>query len=226
MSSKNRELEFKTVVMNFLYRLSDASEKAVPFDNLTDLMWRILYPSLSEYDLERWRQSCSPITFDKQEMYQISTNKIQLISLVLYRTGVLPNRDNLRNRKYGSVMVEGGKVQRGGLRTHLLSDVQLKNFLMRHLILSSYIAKTMNSYGVHFDVLWAILSPYVTHEDYDLWEQNNIKNHKSNTYIWNLEKVNICMTVMDRVDFLWQTGVTDEPEEFVKEDGTIDFGGT
>jgi hypothetical protein len=226
MSGSSHDIEFKTVVMNFLYRLSDATEKAQPFDNLTDWMWATLYPSLSEYDIERWRQTCTPITGSKQELYQISINKVQLISLVLYRSGVFPNRDNLRNRKYAQVMVEEGKVQRGGLKTHLLSDIQLKNFLMRHMILASYIAKNMSSYGVHYDIFWAILSPYVTHEDYVLWQENNNKNQGKNDYVWNIEKVKICMDVLDRADFLWQTGVTDEPEEEATEDYNIEFRGS
>ena len=222
--STSQGLGYKSVVMGFLYRLSDATSHRMPFDNITDAFWAMINPFLDEYDHERWRKSCTPRMYTKEEQYQISVNKIQLVSLVLYRTGVLPNRDGLKNRKY-QIVTTTGKKERGGLRTHLLSDVQLKQFLMRHLMLLAYITKAMQSYSVHIDVLWAVLSPYVTVEDYELWQSNNgtFGNPKNpimhNEYRWNIEKIKICMGVMERADFLWQTGITDEPEDMIDEGG-------
>ena len=76
------------------------------------------------------------------------------------------------------------------------------------------------------DIMWAVLSPYVTVEDYEMWKANNdtFGNPKNpfgmyNEYRWNVEKIKICMTVMERSDFLWQTGVTDEPEEVIDSGG-------
>lgn len=224
--STSQGLEYKSVVMGFLYRLSDATSHRMPFDNVTDAFWAMINPFLDEYDHERWRKACTPKQNTNEEQYQISVNKVQLVSMVLYRTGVLPNRDGLQNRKY-QIVTATSKVERGGLKTHLLSDVQLKQFLMRHLMLLAYIAKAMQSYAVHMDILWAVLSPYVTIEDYELWQSNNTTfgNPKNplmyNDYRWNVEKIRICMGVMERADFLWQTGITDEPEDFADKEGQL-----
>jgi len=210
--SSSKDLEFKSVVMFSLYRISDATANSQSIAEISDLTWATLNAFLNEDDHERWRQMCTPMMYgDIDEEYQISINKLQLISLVLYRNGVLPNRDSLPNRKYESIININNKSKTSGLRTHLLSDIQLKSFLMRHLILALTLSKARVDYGFHIDALWGILSPYITYEDYELWIQNNMKN-SGNPYIWNIEKVRICMNVMERADFLWQTGITDEPD--------------
>ena len=211
--SVSKDLEFKSVVMFSLYRISDATANAQSIQEIADFMWATINPFLNEDDHEKWRQMCTPMFGGPEEDFQISINKLQLISLVLYRHGVLPNRDALQNRKYD--LNTNGKFKShsgGGLKAHLLSDVQLKSFLMRHLILGITLSKARVDYGYHIDALWGILSPYVTYEDYELWVGNNMRN-KTNPYQWNIEEVKICMDIMERADFLFQTGITDEPLE-------------
>ena len=79
---------------------------------------------------------------------------------------------------------------------------------------------------IHLDVMWFILTPYVTQEDYAKWNDNNnsFGNQNSNKYShykWNIYKYRIIMNVMNRADFLWQSTVIDAPEEFVNSDGDI-----
>lgn len=217
---KSGQLEFKSVVMGFLNRTSDASSLGQNISNIVDALWAMLEPFLEAEDHEKWREKCTEFDGSDTETHRTSIEKVRLISLVLYRIGVLPNRDNLKNRKYEMESTDN-KVEHGGLRTHLIQDIELQQFIMRHLMWVSRITKAMMPYDVHMDVLWAFLSPYITEEDFYEWKANNEKIQTDplyHDYLWNIMKIRICMKVLERADFLWQTGVTDEPEEFIDGD--------
>jgi len=214
-------LEFKSVVMGFLYRISDATSVSMDFDKIADALWASLEPFLDADDHQRWRDDCTPLFYTKDELYGITVKKVQMISLILYRIGVLPQRDRITNKFY-EVQVGEGKHERGGLKSHVTEEIQIKQFFMRHLMWISRITGRSMRFDVHVDVLWAMLSPYITQEDMYEWQGNNKVfgplGKRTNSYRWNIEKLRICMKVLARADFLWQTGMVDEPEEYIDGD--------
>lgn len=219
-------LTFKSVVMSYLYRLSELTSKCEPMDFHADTLWAHLEPFLTEEDHEIWVEETSSLGIDQ---YQVSMNKLKVISLVLYKYGLLPPKEHIYNKKY-KLQVERGKREDKGLTAHVIEDIEISQFFMRHMILMSYLTANQKDYGVHIDVLWSILSPYATEEDYNDWESNNMTFGKEgswsyNPYVWNIEKVKICMKVLDRADFLWKTGVVDRPEELIGRDGEIGIRG-
>lgn len=224
MASKGQdESDFNSVIMSNFYRISECTSHKMPFDNILDGFWAIMEPFLDEYDHEHWRELDDLTTYSTSEMFQSIVGKLQLISLVLYKNGILPNRDSLKNRKYEKLMEKGEKGSRS-FKYHVIEDVKLQHYIMKHLRDLSYIMKNRMEFDVHADVLWAVLSPYVTEEDYLKWKLNNKKFSRSHPYRWNIEKIRICMIVLERADFLLETGMTDEPIEYIDKDGKINVG--
>ena len=213
MADSSKGLQFKSVIMGNFYRLSETSAHALPFNNILDVMWAKVEPFLDEYDKEEWRQKCAITPYSEEMLYEINMNKLKVISLVLYKNGVFPNRDNLDNRKYRDY-TSGGSHRVKGMTIHIIDDIKIQQFFMRHLFLMTYITKNGGRFDVHVDVLWAVLSPYVVEEDFDMWELNNkaLKTGKFDEYQWNIEKLRICMVVLERADFLFESGITDEPD--------------
>jgi hypothetical protein len=215
--SKNEGLTFKGVVLSFLYRLSEITAASEPSDYLIDSLWAMLKPFTIEEDNEAWQSHTG------DNSYQSTMNKLRILSLVLYRNGLLPAREYIGNRKF-EISIKKSKQGNQGLKSHVIEDIQINQFFMRHLLLISIIAKRYADYGCHIDTLWSMLSPYVTEEDYNEWESNNktYGNHDSwmyHPYIWSINKIRICVTCMDRADFLWRTGTVDEPEEMLSKAG-------
>lgn len=211
--SEGQGLQFKSVIMGNFFRLSESSAQSLPFNNILDTMWALIEPFLDEYDKEEWRKKCSIEPYSEEMLYKINMSKIKIISLVLYKNGVFPNRDGLQNRthkKYSS----GGSYREKGMTIHIIDDIKIHNFFMRHLFFMSYITKAGGKIDVHVDVLWAVLSPYVVEEDSFIWETNNeaLKSGKRDEYQWNIEKLRICMRALERADFLFASGITDEPD--------------
>ena len=228
MADSDKGLQFKSVIMGYFYRLSETSAHSLPFNNILDSLWVLIEPFLDEYDKEEWRKKCTSY-FSEAGFYQANMNKIQLTSLVLYKNGVFPNRDNLGNRKY-KVYTSGGSRRVKGMSVHVIDDIKIQQFFMRHLFLMSYTTKLGMKTDVHIDVMWAVLSPYITEEDYETWQLNNKKygstsSRQYNVYRWNAEKHKICMRVLERADFLFETGITDEPETSYKTHNTTDKDG-
>jgi len=213
MADSTKGLQFKSVIMGNFFRLSESSAHALPFNNILDSMWALIEPFLDEYDKEEWRKKCSIQPNSEEMLYSINMNKIKIISLVLYKTGVFPNRDGLQNRKYSKFTSTGGERMKG-MTIHIIDDIKIHNFFMRHLFLMSYITKNGGRVGVHIDVLWAVLSPYVVEEDFDMWDLNNdaLKTGRFDEYKWNIEKLRVCMRTLERADFLFESGITDDPD--------------
>lgn len=223
MADVSQGLTFKSVIMGNFFRLSESSAQSMPFNSILDSTWAFIEPFLDEYDKEEWRKKCAKPIFSEEMLYETNMNKIKIISLVLYKTGVFPNRDNLQHRK-NEAYTSGGSKKVKGMSVHIIDDIKIHNFFMRHLFLMSYITKNGGKFDVHIDVLWAVLSPYITEEDYDTWELNNeaLKRGQFDEYQWNIEKIRICMRVLERADFLFESGITDEPEDY---GGSIDNKG-
>ena len=206
MYSNNEGLSFKSVVINFLYRMSDMSSKGQDLTYLLDSLWMMLQPFVIEEDKVAWSSHATNISYDAM------INRIRIISLVLYRNSLLPHREYITNRKY-DIPISSKSRSSHGLRSHVIEDIRIDQFFMRHLILVPFIIERGGCMTFHLDVLWSMLSPYITEEDYDTWKSNDITYAKISNYMWTQQKIAIVMTVMDRAEFLWKTGSVDEPVE-------------
>ena len=210
---------FKSVILGFLKELSKLTATSRPFDVHLDYLWTTLDAYLTDEDHDEWGNQTSSMD------YKASMNKIRLISMVLYRSGVLPKRD-IRNRQY-PMYVKGRQVGvKGGMTSHIKEDLRITEYLFWHMRLLALLTSKREDATIHLDVMWFILTPYVTQEDYAKWNDNNnsFGNQNSNKYShykWNIYKYRIIMNVMNRADFLWQSTVIDAPEEFVNSDGDI-----
>lgn len=216
MTEKTKDhSQFKSVILKHLSCISECSARAEPFENIVDTLWAVIDPFLDEDDHEDWRVDCNPKDNTEEAEYVAIMNKIKHISLKLYKAGILPNRDALKNRKH---LVERSQdaTYGSGLRGRVIESIEIQNYAMRHIRGLANISKAQMSYAVHIDVLWAVLSPYITIEDYERWSINNRKFMATNQYRWNIEKVKICMSVMNKANFLLQMGVVDKPEERAK----------
>lgn len=219
MSEKDGHYTFKGVVMSALYSLSEMTAVANPPDGLLDMIWAILNPLLSDDDKEAWFEH----TVMQHDPYQSTVNKSRLISLVLYKNSLFPEKDYITNRKYKLKINPSDRSAGGGMKTHVTDDIAISDFFIRHLHGMVKLTTQFMGYGTHIDIMWGMLSPYVTEQDFSNWDANNKKygTDDSMAYRWNIEKVRICMEVLDRAEFLWETGMTDEPESFVKDGGEI-----
>jgi len=215
----SEEGTFNSVVSAFLNRLSELTSTAEPFDYHVDTLWGLLDPYIMDSDQSTWEIETIPMD------YSASMKKLRIISLVLYRTGVLPRRD-IRNRKFHAE-IQGVEIQiKQGMTGHIKEDLRFSEFLTRHQRLLAFLTKKGLDITIHIDVLWFLLSPYVTEEDYYKWEMNNEtfgnpKSRNYSPYIWNIEKLKIIAGVMNRADFMWKTTVIDAPEEYVDREGNI-----
>ena len=204
-------LTFKTVVMNFLYRLSEMTSISDDWNYSLDMLWALLENYLTEDDHDEWEKYA--ISMD----YESSMQKIRIIMLVLYQNGVLPYRE-INNRKYKRKITGENVKLKKGMTSHIVDDIELTQFLFRHMLLLSYLAKRQMESTIHIDALWFIMSPYITEEDYYNWSMNNKtygnpEDHRYNNYMWNIVKVRIIVKVMNRADFLWKSAVIDAPIE-------------
>lgn len=212
---------FRSVVMGYLKRLSELSCLAEPFDYHVDMLWALLDRYTKDEDHERWERETENMD------YKSSMTKIRIISLILYKAGVLPTR-NIRKRQF-PIDVKGERVGiKGGMTSHIKEDLGFTDILFNHMHLLSFLTKKGMDTTIHIDVLWFILSPYVTEEDYYKWRKNNDTfgnpdSPKYKPYLWNIEKVRIEMGVMDRADFLWRSTIVDAPEEYVSKGGDINI---
>ena len=213
MVDSGKGLQFKSVIMGNYFRLTEASAQSMPFNDILNSMWALIEPFLDEYDKEEWRKKCKRTPHYEEDLYKINMNKIRIISLILYKNGVFPNRDNLQNRKYENY-TSGGSQRVKGMTVHIIDDIKIQQFFMRHIFFLSYITKSGHPFGVHVDVLWAVLSPYIVEEDFDMWELNNeaLNKGRYDSYQWNFEKLKICMRALERADFLFESGITDDPD--------------
>ena len=211
--AEGQGLQFKSVIMGNFYTISESAAQSLPFNNILDSMWALIEPFLDEYDKEEWRKKCSKEPFSEEMLYEINMNKIKIISLVLYKNKVFPNRDALQNRKYKKYTGLGSQREKGML-IHIIDDIKIHQFFMRHLFFMSYITKSGGQTSVHVDVLWATLSPYIVEEDFEIWGYNNeaLKSGRLDNYQWNIEKLRICMRALERADFLFESGMTDNPD--------------
>lgn len=210
---------FKSVIMGYLNRLSELTSVQEPFDYHLDMMWALLDAYVTDEDHDEWERQTQDFS------YGSSMNKLRIISMILYRAGVLPKR-NIRNRQFKVVQKENRINLKKGMTSHIKEDLQITQFIFRHMHLLSFLTKRRMNATIHIDVMWFILSPYVTEEDYYKWESNNNTfgnpdSSRYNGYRWNIEKVRIIQMVMHRADFLWKTTVVDAPEEFVNMEGEI-----
>ena len=137
---------------------------------------------------------------------------------MLYRINVLPQRHNLHNRKF-----EIGEVAEeiAGIQTWVVEDIELANFINRHIIHNSYISKKQMDDTIHIDVLWFILSPYVDEEAYSDWELTNEKFGNKDSpfyrpYVCNSEKKKIISQVLFRADFQFSEATDDSPKSFLE----------
>ena len=213
---------FRSVIMGWLKGLSELTSTAEPFDYHIDFLWALLDRYTVDADHDQWEDE-THITDD----YRASMIKLRIITLVLYKAGVLPKK-SISKRKF-DVNVKAQKVgvaHSGGMTSHLKEDLGFTDILFYHQRLLSFLTKKRMDATVHIDTLWFILSPYVTQEDYHKWKMNNESfgnpdSQTYHTYMWNIEKVRIIVAVMDRADFLWKSTVVDNPEEYVNKDGDI-----
>lgn len=210
---------FRSVIMACLKDLSKLTCTAEPFDYHIDHIWSKIDRYTNDQDHELWQKET------KNMDYRASMMKLRIISLVLYRSGVLPKR-TIPNRKY-KVSIKGQKVNiKGGMTSHIKEDLGFTDILFNHMRITSMLTSRRMDVSIHMDALWMMLSPYITEEDNFKWESNNNtfgnpKSPKYHHYMWNIEKERIIVGVMDRADFLWKTTVVDAPEEFVNNEGDI-----
>jgi len=213
------EGSFNSVVSGFLNRLSELTSTAEPIDYHVDTLWSLLDPYILDIDQTTWEMETMSMD------YSASMSKLRIISLVLYRAGVLPRRD-IRNRKFHAE-IQGKEVRiKRGMTSHIKEDLRFSDFLTRHFHLLAFLTKKALDITIHVDVIWFLLSPYITEEDYYRWEMNNKAFGNPNSrnyspYVWNIEKLKIIAGVMNRADFMWKTTIIDAPEEYVDKEGNI-----
>ncbi len=221
MQGEQGKESFRSVIMGWLKGLSELTSTAEPFDYHVDFLWALLDRYTKDEDHDKWEEETQMMD------YGASMVKLRIITLVLYKAGVLPKKQ-IAKRKF-DVKVNAQKVgilNSGGMSSHLKEDLGYTDILFYHQRLLSFLTKKKMDATVHIDTLWFILSPYITIEDYHKWKANNntFGNPDSDiyeTYMWNIEKVRIIVAVMDRADFLWKTTVVDNPEEYVDGKGDI-----
>lgn len=219
MQSNQGHESFRSVVMAFLKDLSKLTCTAEPFDVHLDHLWANLDTYTNEKDHNDWRREAV------NQDYKSSMMKIRIISLVLYRSGVLPMK-NIRNRQF-PVTVKAGTVGiKRGMTSHIKEDLGFTDILFNHMRIISMLSSRRMDVTIHLDALWFLLSPYVTQEDYYRWKENNDtfgneQSAKYHRYMWNIEKERIIVNLMNRADFLWKTTVVDAPEEYVDDKGDI-----
>lgn len=219
MQSNQGHESFRSVVMAFLKDLSKLTCTAEPFDYHLDHIWAILDRYTTDEDHDEWQ--VKTVAMD----YKASMTKIRIISLVLYRSGVLPKKDV--KKKQFPIDVKSIKVGiKGGMTSHIKEDLGFTDILFNHMRIISMLSSRRMDVTIHLDALWFLLSPYVTQEDYYLWKTNNEtfgneESPKYHRYMWNIKKERIIVGVMDRADFLWKSTMVDAPEEYATKDGDI-----
>ncbi|MCK4544171.1 hypothetical protein KAU43_01405 [candidate division WOR-3 bacterium] len=214
---------FRSVVMRFLKTLSQLTSTAEPFDYHIDMLWALLDRYTKDEDHDKWEDETH---LPEDQSYEASMNKLRIISLVLYRSGVLPKKTISKRQFNVFVKARTVGIGGGGMSSHLKEDVGFTDILFNHMYLLSFLTKNRMDSTVHIDTLWFLLSPYITEEDFYRWKMNNQSfgnpDHKNyEPYMWNIEKIRIVVSVMDRADFLWKTTIVDAPEEYVDNKGEI-----
>ncbi len=210
----NEDASYKEVINSFLYRLTEMTAFDMPFSYHLDTFWVAINPYLSEADNKSWEDLCS------EDNYQAWMNKLKLISLALYKNGLLPQKEHL-NRYYKATVIGVSLGVDTGLKSYKIETVDMNLFVMRHLKYITYMTKNQRYFTIHVDALWNFLSPYITEEDYDNWMENNKvygdeESDEHDVYRWNMEKLKIIMAVMERAGFLMEEGVIDNPEEKIR----------
>jgi len=219
MYNQQGQESFRSVVMAHLKDLSKLTCTAEPFDYHMNHIWAMLDPYTTDDDHRKWQRE----TVNND--YKSGMMKIRIISMVLYRAGVLPKRD-IKNRQF-PVQVKIGKIGiKQGMTRHVKEDIGFMDILFNHMRIISMLTSRRMYVTIHLDALWFLLSPYITQEDYYRWQQNNetFGNKGSDKYkpqMWNIEKERIIVHLMNRADFLWKSTGIDAPEEFVDGDGEI-----
>ena len=219
MQTHQGQESFRSVVMAFLKDLSKLTCVAEPFDYHLDHIWAILDTYTTEKDHEEWQKQTESMD------YKASMMKIRILSLVLYRAGVLPRKE-VKNRQFPVKVKTGTAGIKRGMTTHVKEDLGFTDILFNHMRITSMLTSRRMELAIHLDALWFLLSPYITQEDFYKWKENNKtfgneNSPKYNSYLWNIEKERIIVSVMNRVDFLWQSTMVDAPEEYVDDKGDI-----
>lgn len=209
MEQNKSGLTYKSSIMSYFFRITECTVIKRPIDNIIDVLWALLDSFSNETDHTMWRE------YAKGRDYASTMWKLRIISLLLYRINVLPQRPKLQNRQFK--IVKGEKTEVSGLQSWVVEDLELANFINRHLIHNSYIAKRQMDDTMHIDVLWFILSPYVDEEAFSDWELTNEKYGNINSrhydiYICNIEKIKIISQVLYRADFQFSEAHEDSPK--------------
>lgn len=216
LSSGNPET-FKSVIMGYFYRISENTGLQKKIVLLADLIYANIYPYISEEDIEWWERDAGGSDWASTMM------KLRIITLILYKIGVFPQRDELQNKKFEMFVTGKETTIKKGMQEFIVEGMEISQFVFRHMQLAGRIAQEEGNLSMHLDCLWFVISPYITEEDYIDWDMNR-KAHtrgKYGDYRWNIEKAKIISTVLERADFLWESSMVDEPQEFIDGDGNI-----
>jgi len=209
MDSKEHGLTYKSAVMSFLFRLTENTVTKKPIDNTIDTLWGYLNSVAKEKDHRLWRR------YARGRDYASTMWKVRILFLLLYRINVLPQKPNIKNRQFKDELEEE-RVELRGLQSWVVEDLELANWINRHIIYHSYIDKRQMDASVHIDLLWFVLSPYVDEEAYSDWELINAKFMDKNSprhsiYEANVEKVKVISNVLYRADFQFGEAHEDSP---------------
>lgn len=210
MGSYDRASEgytYKSAIMSFLFRLTELTCIEDDMHYLLDNLWANINPYITDFDRIWWEKNCDA------ESYEGMMNKIRIISIILYRIGLLPQKEhNIGKRQYEELINPKIEFEIGGLEEHIIQDLELKNFIFRHMKVLSFITKNQLESTMHIDGLWSFLAPYITEEDFYEWDTNNEELAESHPYFWNIEKQKIIMGVLDKNDFLMEKAFFSKPK--------------
>lgn len=208
MAFEDRDrMDFKAIVYNFYYRLSELSFLSRQIDFHVDTHWAVFYPYIDEDGEAMWES----FLFTASNPYEATMNKVKAITLLLYKNGVITQRD-IKNRQYEKYLKRRHK------RDHIASEIMFENVVIRHMTLLGMLTKKGMGIMMHVDLMWAFLAPYVTEEDY-LGMENIAGFQRENPkdlqveYQALIDKIRIISTVADRAQFELLRGTMDISED-------------
>lgn len=178
-----------------------------------DLLY-LIYPYMSQ-DMKDYLNNGEELKDD----YDENIHRVRTIVLTLYNIESIPSPNADDNRlKYKEVLLDKGKygttphsvAQNVDFRSTLMYYLEARRRLTEEIIKES--SKISNPYhALHFllDIGFALLSPYVTEDEYDRWmescervkEQENVIDNKDVLNESRREKIIIQSEIMDRQKF-------------------------
>lgn len=212
---KRFRVTFQGAIINHFIEVSSRSFRNEDINTAIDHLYAMISPYVDdEIDRKMWEDNVRTAN-----PYEYMLNKVKICVIVLYRMGMLPTA-KYPNRVYEDDL-KARRSHIDDMAKQVAEEIYFREILMLHIMSMTTMIKEHLEHNMemHVDLLWMYLTPYITHEDQQNWENNNEiygnpGSSKYDPYFFVERKKRISMDVMDRAGFLWSRSVVDaEPVE-------------